>query len=308
MSRIEQVPSRQARRATLGCCAVGYLVCLLAGCYRPASLACAVSCADGAPCPNGLTCGATDQLCHAGAVECSVSAILPDAGPDGAAPDSNGPLTYCDPRLQGLAGLVGCYEFEGNARNAPGLPAPDMIVNAAVGFPADDVAGDAAEFDGITTADLVPDPSLDLTAFTIETWAKPVSLQMATDMTLVNHVLQYSLMLGTDGAPFCVFHSAQSLSTQVIVVAPHAIDLGHWTHLACTYDQQTLTIYVNGTEVAHVASTVPVASGLNSKTVIGGDTEDNPGDVYVGRLDELRIFNRMRTAQQICDDAGPACL
>ncbi|HEX3764824.1 MAG TPA: LamG domain-containing protein [Kofleriaceae bacterium] len=299
MTRIEQAPSRQARGRALRWCAT---VCMLAGCYRPASLACAVSCADGATCPSGLTCGATDRLCHAGGIECSASQPSSDATPDDAAPGSDGPLAYCDP---GQPGLIGCYQFEGNARNAPGLPGPDIIVNAAVGFPADDEVGDAADFDGISSAFLPPDPSLELTAFTIETWAKPIFL-VATGSTLVNHIGQYGLMLDGNGTPICSYHTTQGSSS--LVTAPGINPLAlHWNHLACTYDQKTLVLYVNGVAVAHTDSTAVVVTGLNLDTRIGGDVPDDQGDVYNGRLDELRIFDRARSAQQIYDDAGPAC-
>jgi hypothetical protein len=37
---------------------------------------------------------------------------------------------------------------------------------------------------------------------------------------------------------------------------------------------------------------------------IGGAAPDQPNDLYVGKLDELRIFSRVLTAHEICVDAG----
>src|SRR3954464_11270819 len=107
MTLIEPGPSGSARRCIVRWCTVA--ACVLAACYRPARPDCAVSCADGAACPNGLTCGATDRLCHAGAIECSALEVPPlaDAAPGSdAAPGRDGGGTYCAPQ----PGLIGCYE------------------------------------------------------------------------------------------------------------------------------------------------------------------------------------------------------
>jgi len=277
--------------------------CVLAGFYRPASLDCAVTCADGAPCPSGLTCGATDRLCHAGPVECSAGMLPGDAAPGDAAPASDGARAFCDPDQPGL---VGCYEFEGNAADAPRLPAPAITVTG-VTFPTDGEVGSAAQFDGdaSTSGFIVQHPTMELAAFTIELWVNPM-LTPANSTSIVNHILEYGLTLDA-GVPVCTYYAVQGMASETVTaVAPDPVLTSHWTHLACTYDGATLATYVNGVAAARTVTGDPIATNRASGIHVGGDPGD-AGDIYTGRLDELRIFNLARTEQQICADAGPAC-
>lgn len=49
-----------------------------------------------------------------------------------------------------------------------------------------------------------------------------------------------------------------------------------------------------------------VATGVTPGIYIGGAAPDNPTDLYVGQLDQLRLFSVARAAQLICTDAGRA--
>jgi hypothetical protein len=284
--------------------------CMLAGCYRPARPDCAVSCADGAPCPSGLTCGATDRLCHAGVIECSAMSFPPlDAAPGtdappgtDAAPGTDAGLAFCDPSQPGL---IGCYEFENTANNA--LPGLDITVTN-VTFPADGKVGRAAAFDGSTTATIAQDARLDLGAFTIETWINP-SQTMMNNTSVVNHEFQYGMVLDTKGGPVCAYYTAPP-GSQLVTAPPLGmtatpLKTDQWTHLACTFDGATLVLYVDGVAVVHADSNKPAATAVTPGVHIAGDP-DLTKDVYVGRLDELRIFKVARTAHQICTDAGVA--
>jgi hypothetical protein len=282
---------------------------MLAGCYRPARPDCAVSCAGGAPCPNGLTCGASDQLCHAGAIECSALEVPPiadaapasDAGPGSdAAPgrDGGGTGTYCAPQQ----GLIGCYEFENTANNA--LDGLDITVNGNVQFPSDGEVGHAAAFNNTTTASIAVDPRLDLSAFTLEAWVNPS--QFGGDNTsLVNRYFHYAMVLDAKGEPVCEYTASGGALAFAATIVPLALD--HWSHVACTFDGMNLRTYVNGLNPASTNTTAgPVATGGMEGVSIGGAAPDHANDFYIGQLDELRIFSRVRTAQEICMDAGLA--
>ena len=67
-----------------------------------------------------------------------------------------------------------------------------------------------------------------------------------------------------------------------------------------------LVIYVDGRAAVRARSAGPVATGASQGIYIGGAAPDHPPDLYVGQLDELRLFSVARNAQQICADAGRA--
>ena len=82
--------------------------------------------------------------------------------------------------------------------------------------------------------------------------------------------------------------------------------LNQWSHLACTYDRQTVHLYVNGVQVDSAAATqaIPTAS---TNLVIGkedGFTDRN----FDGLMDEVEIFSRALSDSEIqaIFDAGSA--
>jgi hypothetical protein len=79
--------------------------------------------------------------------------------------------------------------------------------------------------------------------------------------------------------------------------APSALGLSTWTHLAQTWDGSTLRLYIDGAEVA----TQPSPGTLITSTGqvrIGGSS----GQFFSGLIDEVRIYNRARTAAEIAAD------
>ena len=73
------------------------------------------------------------------------------------------------------------------------------------------------------------------------------------------------------------------------VDGPEASPVGRWTHLAVTYDGETLRLYVDGAETSHLS-----LSGGISRTAkplwIGGDRPF--GEYFAGVIDEVRIYDR----------------
>ena len=72
-----------------------------------------------------------------------------------------------------------------------------------------------------------------------------------------------------------------------------------WTHLAATYDGTTLRLFVNGTQVSSIARSGAIATSGGPLT-IGGDPIYP--QYFSGRIDEVRIYNRARTATEIQAD------
>ncbi len=81
-----------------------------------------------------------------------------------------------------------------------------------------------------------------------------------------------------------------------------SLTVGEWHHVVTTYDQDTLRVYVDGTEQA--SSTVTgfnrLAQQANQAMEIGSWKGQSINDrILDGRLDDLRVFNRSLSASEV---------
>ena len=73
-----------------------------------------------------------------------------------------------------------------------------------------------------------------------------------------------------------------------------ALVLHEWQHVAATYDGATMRLYVDGEEVASRPATVSIADAAVDLWV--GDSQSNPTRTFPGGIDEVRVWDRARTA------------
>ncbi len=75
---------------------------------------------------------------------------------------------------------------------------------------------------------------------------------------------------------------------------PHTWALDKWYHWVAVYDGESMIIYVNG---------IQVASQPASGDILGGAQDLRIGEVYgqafYGFMDEVRIYNRVLSAEEI---------
>ena len=81
--------------------------------------------------------------------------------------------------------------------------------------------------------------------------------------------------------------------------APPALSVGTWTHLAVTYDGATLRVYRNGAQSASKAGTGSIQTSTGALR-IGGNLVW--GEFTDGRIDEVRVYNRVLSAAEITSD------
>ena len=81
---------------------------------------------------------------------------------------------------------------------------------------------------------------------------------------------------------------------------PAALPLNTWSHIATTYDGTTMRFFVNGVQVGATAINTAIAVG-NQQLRIGGNNAF-AGEFFQGLIDEVRVYNRARTAAQITTD------
>lgn len=216
----------------------------------------------------------------------------------------------------GSAGLVAAYNFD----EGSGLYAADSSGNLNDGTLLEEMwsssgkHGGAAAFDGtgqwITVA---PSASLDLTtAMTLEAWVRPAPTmdifacafikESDTDLSYALYASDNTGQGGEDGRPFAWINTDGELQP---VFADTALTPETWTHLAATYDNATLTLYINGAAVSSVATPGPITTSTGALH-IGGSTHWG-GEYYAGLIDDVRIYNRVLTTAEIAEDmATPA--
>lgn len=194
------------------------------------------------------------------------------------------------------------------------------------------IAGTALEFDGVDDVVMVPDSASLVVAraqnqLTLETWIKPtVTLDSSTTpMFLILKGNEYGFELNNAGDAytpptmdgkirFCmclVNQSTNYLQPEEIRTNTNVWTAGIWHHLAATYDGNSLEIYVNGilensrqltgilwpTSYGGELYPLSIAAYTIGPHYTGGNLE-----YFKGILDEIRVYNYAKTADEIWND------
>lgn len=162
------------------------------------------------------------------------------------------------------------------------------------------VSGRQMTFDGVNDYLTVPDNnSLDFDAnssFTFELWIKPDSvttLQSLLDKgTLAGDDTNYRVSITPDGKI-----QVWSPESGAKIFDDTNLTAGEWAHIALSYDatNDTLTMYQNGEFAGELAATE--FGTVNTGPLLIG--RDNQGRFFDGQMDEVRIWNEARSADDI---------
>ena len=140
-------------------------------------------------------------------------------------------------------------------------------------------------------------------SISVECWVKPA--QIATDW--VGFVCKNEDKASGEGVFWLGQHSTDGkvrfgvylngTSESYIDTDGAVISNGSWYHVAATYDGNYQKIYINGTLVKTSSDLDTVLPSGTSNYYIGLSTEA----YFSGRIDEVRIWNDVRTAAEIAD-------
>jgi len=144
-------------------------------------------------------------------------------------------------------------------------------------------------------------------AITVEAWIYPTAFGanywdgsiIAKDaLTVTGYVLRcggtgrLSLVIGVTGNVW-----VEAVSSN------NALTLNQWQHVAGVYNGTTLVIYVNGIPVQSVSETRSMLADASLKLMIGQSPSAwVPSRSFTGYIDEVRLWNTERTADQIRAD------
>jgi hypothetical protein len=208
------------------------------------------------------------------------------------------PVTVTVSNATGSPGLVAAYGF--NEGSGTTFADSSGFANTGSLFQATWAAGKfgtALSFDGTNDYGSVPDaPSLDLrSSMTLEAWVRPTTASGWRTILLKETPsdLAYALYSASGtNRPSSWIGSGSSIGTA-------ALPLNTWSHVASTYDGSRLRLYVNGTLVTNVALTAATPVTANPLK-LGGNAVW--GEYFAGQLDEVRLYNTVRTQTQIQSD------
>lgn len=204
------------------------------------------------------------------------------------------------------SGLVAAYGFE----EASGTTATDVSGTGNHGTLAGPTRtangrfGRALTFDGINDVVTVADAaSLDGARVTVEAWLYPTALSGWRTAVIKEAPggMVYSLY-AHDNQP----NPAMTISVGGVdssASGTSTLPLNTWSHLAGTYDGTTVRLFVNGVQVATRAVPGPLTPSANPLRIGGNSVW---GEYFSGRIDEVRVYNRVLTAAEIQADMNRA--
>jgi hypothetical protein len=166
--------------------------------------------------------------------------------------------------------------------------------------------GGGLTFDGVNDYLTVPNsPSLDIsgTGLTLSMWINPQALSGGDSVvlgkfwnaTMTSPYYQYGLELAGGTVP--VFYVGTA-GGPLLARMGSALSLNQWGHLAVVFDGSQVKFYLNGALV----STVPLQATITARSNPFQLGAFNTQEFFKGSLDEVRIYNRALTAQEILTD------
>ena len=206
------------------------------------------------------------------------------------------------------SGLAAGWSFN----EASGTSATDLSGNNNTATLVNGVArttgnyGGGLTFDGVNDYLTIPNsPSLNIAGsqLTLSMWIKPQSgggdsvvLGKFWNATMTSPYYQYGLELSGGTVPtFYIGTTGGPLSASM----GSALALDQWSHLAVVFDGSQVRYYVNGLLVT-TASLPATITARSNPLRIGAD--NNTQQFFNGSLDEVRIYNRALTVQEVQTD------
>ena len=183
------------------------------------------------------------------------------------------------------------------------------LVNGPVWLPSTGRIGGALEFDG--SNDYVDIGTMDIpagTGMTIAMWVRLDAssgsarlISKATGAGEQDHYWMISTQFGTSVR----FRLKAGGSTTTLVSPANQLVLGEWVHVAVTYDQSDMRIYVDGGQVAITSK----SGAVDVNPAVGAAMGDQPSgagsDPFNGALDEVRIYDRALSGAEVALLANP---
>jgi len=196
--------------------------------------------------------------------------------------------------------LAASYPFTGNAGDASQYGNDAHVAGATLAADRFGYGGNAYSFDGNDSLVAPNSPVLNSDFTTIAFWVKVDSLPAQGEVYLMSNggwQERWKISLPGHGKP--VFTTNADGISDMDSGDGNELVEGEWAHLAFVHDGTNDIIYLNGAEVASKAVPGPL-NDTDHPLGIGSNPIDG-GNYFMGSIDEVLIFNRALTAQEIAD-------
>ena len=198
--------------------------------------------------------------------------------------------------------LVGCWRFEtGDPASEPHDDTSNRNdgTSSNVSFMASLPGHGLAMSFSSGASSIVPDAAvLTPEQLTIELWVYPRSLpSLGGRSGLIDNNGNYGLFLAPDGTVRCSIGSSTAIGL--------TLQTNRWTHVACTYDGNTITLFQDGAPGATLADQLGVPT--DGTGGVGFGQNSPTGDHLDGLLDDVRVWQVPRKQSELCADAAPNC-
>jgi len=163
--------------------------------------------------------------------------------------------------------------------------------------------GQAIEFDGSNDyVNCGDDTSLDITgAITIEAWIYPNAVDEQVELVCRDDQTNRNYVLYIENDNTIQLH-IWSGNTDVWATSNTTITTGQWYHLVGTYDGSQQKIYINGILDGTPVNRTGAIDNDDVSLIIGARALESPPDRFFdGLIDEVAIFNRSLSAEEIRD-------
>ncbi|MCI0644113.1 MAG: hypothetical protein L0332_36110, partial [Chloroflexi bacterium] len=167
--------------------------------------------------------------------------------------------------------------------------------------------GMALQLDGVNDYLFIPDtPSLDLTAFTISVLVRPTQVTGDWQPLVVKEASDggtrnYGLYINPNTPTIHYSFHHSDCQTWRSYNSNASLTLNEWNHVVMTYDGNTFQLYINGNLDSSRSIASPVCQ--NDHPVLIG-RELARFQPFAGSIDEVRIFNRALSADEILATLG----
>lgn len=153
------------------------------------------------------------------------------------------------------------------------------------------------------------DSDLDFIAadnFTISTWFRHTTAS-AQEAILAKHNATaggYKILMEADGDITCAIDDDSTWTPDDSATSTAATyDNNAWHHIACVKNaNSSLTLYIDGLQIIRDTSITATGSLANADSFYYGIDGDGTSNDFVGNLDDLRVYNYVRSAGQIMED------
>lgn len=154
-------------------------------------------------------------------------------------------------------------------------------------------------------ATIVADPLQGSNAFTIEFWIKPEIGAIRSIINWKTADIAHEICLEDNRLNYWIYEydgSSSSLIPMSSLAFNNTIESGVWTHIAMTLGGDAIAFYINGT--LDRSDSYPYSGIASATWSVGKPVTEDYSTYFSGCIDDLRIWNFVRTGEEINNNKG----